>query len=87
MAKKKHASDRKQRSTEFTLRDARHHAARGVHHALSAIEQAIAGGIVVLHEVWNWVASNFLDNKRALEMVKANAPALVPKKYLEPAAA
>ena len=77
------ASQKHAEPTEFSLRDVRHHAARGVHHALSAIENALQKGIVVLEEVWKWLASNFLDNSRALELVKANAIELVPDKYLE----
>lgn len=66
--------------TEFTLREARHFAARGPQAALTAIEKAIKDGLTVLHEVWVWVV-NFADNPRALSLLKANAPALVPAKH------
>ncbi len=62
---------------EFTLREVRRHAARGLHSVLSAIEKAIESGLTVLEEVWQWVATNFIKNVRALELLQEHAPALV----------
>ena len=68
-----------QKHTQFTLRETRHFAARGVHNALGAIEKAITDGLEVLHEVWVWVV-NFAENPRALALLMQNAPELVPEK-------
>ncbi len=75
---------RQQAHTEFTLREARHFAARGPQAALTAIEKAINNGLRILHEVWVWVV-NLVENPRALALLRQNAPALVPAKYLETA--
>ncbi len=66
--------------TEFSLREVRHFYARGVHHVLGAIETALKDHLTILHEVWVWV-SNFVENPRALALLRQNAPALVPAKY------
>ncbi len=63
----------------FTLKDVRHHSARGDRIVLGKIEEAIAEGRTILHEVWNWVVSNFAKNERALALLKEHAPALVPE--------
>lgn len=62
--------------TEFTLREARHHAARGVQSVLTAIERAINDGLTIAEEVWNWVISSFMDNDRAKSMIKTHRPDL-----------
>jgi hypothetical protein len=64
--------------SEFSLREVKHHAARGIHTVLSAIENAIENGQTVLHEVWQWVATNFAKNIRAVALLKTHAPALAP---------
>lgn len=70
---------------EFTLKDVRHHSARGEHIVLGKIEEAITEGRTILHEVWNWVATNFVQDEHATALLQKHAPALVPKR--EPATA
>jgi hypothetical protein len=69
----------------FRLKDATSAATHGEGAAIGAIEKAISNGVTVLHEVWKWLL-NYIENPRALALLKEHARALVPEKYLKEAA-
>lgn len=61
----------------MTLHDAQVAARKGLHHALTAIEKAIASNCQICKDVWKWL-STYWQNARALALLKEHAPKYVP---------